>query len=155
MVLAVNRMVKLITSFRSEPAARRSSSRQPGSHVVKNGIKRKLVLARPPRDQLPDLGAVPPDKDRGRLLPSMPWIGGEETGKVAVVSLRGLERVERLLFLVVLAKSLAELMQRIDALPRRDWRPLSGNLVHQLVNIFKLLQRWPTGIPCPPVRAWA
>src|SRR5262249_39934124 len=28
MVLAVNRMVKLITSFRSEPTARRSSSRQ-------------------------------------------------------------------------------------------------------------------------------
>jgi hypothetical protein len=91
-----------------------------GDHVVKNGIKRKLVLARPPRDQLPDLGAVSPDKDRGRLLPSMPWIAGKETGKVAVVSLRWLERVERLFFLVVLAKSLAELMQRIDTLPRRD-----------------------------------
>src|SRR4029077_11874860 len=91
-----------------------------GNHVVKNGIKRKLVFARPPRDHLPDLGAVPPDKDRGRLLPSMPWIGREETGKVAVVGLRWLERVERLLFLVVLAKGLAELVQRIDALPRRD-----------------------------------
>ena len=31
-------------------------------------------------------------------------------------------------------------------------RPLPGNLVHQLVDIFKLLQRRPTGIPCPPVR---
>jgi hypothetical protein len=46
-------------------------------HVIKNSIQRELVLARPPRDQLPDLGAVPSDKDRGQLAPPMPWIGGE------------------------------------------------------------------------------
>src|SRR5258705_6625459 len=123
-----------------------------GDHVVKNGIERKLVLARPPRDQLPDLGAVPPDEDRRRLRPPMPWIGGEETGKVAVVRLRRLEGVERLLLLIMFAKRLAELIQRIGTLARRDRRPLPCDLAHQLVDIFKLLQRRPTGIPGPPVR---
>ena len=47
-----------------------------GDHVVKHSIKRKLVLARPPRNQLPDVGAVPPDECRSRLPPAMPWIGG-------------------------------------------------------------------------------
>ena len=110
MVLAVNRMVKLITSFRSEPGGTQIEFAAAGDHVVENGIERKLVLARPPRDQLPDLGAVPPDEDRRRLLPAMPWIGGEQPGQVAVIGLRRLESVERLLLLVVLAKRLAELM---------------------------------------------
>lgn len=81
-------------------------------HVIKNGIERKLVLARPSRDHLPDLRAVPPDEDRRWLRPSMSWISGEEMGEVAVVRLRWLESVERLLFLVVLAKRLAELRAR-------------------------------------------
>src|SRR5436190_24214788 len=72
-----------------------------GDHVIKNGIERQLVLARPPRHQLSDLRAVPPDEDRRWLRLSMPWIGGEETGQVAVVRLRWLESVERLLFLVM------------------------------------------------------
>src|SRR6185312_6658099 len=82
----------------------------------------------------------------------MPWIGGEETGEIPVVRLRWLEGVERLLFLVVLAKRLAELMQRIGALARRDRRALSCDLAHQLVDIFKLLQRRPAGVASPPVR---
>ena len=81
-----------------------------GDHVIENGIERKLVLARPSRDQLPDLRAVPPDEGCCRLRPSMSWIGGEETGEVAVVRLRWRESVECLLFLVVLAKRLAEPM---------------------------------------------
>src|SRR5205085_120479 len=89
-------------------------------HVVKHSIKRKLVLARPPRDQLPDLGAVPPDEGRSRLLPAMPWISGEEPGEITVVSFRWPEGIERLLFSVMVAKRLAELVQRIDTLPRRD-----------------------------------
>jgi len=85
-----------------------------GDHVVKHSIKRKLVLARPPRNQLPDLGAVPPDESRSRSLPAMPWISGKEPGEVAVISLRWPEGIERLLFLVMVAKRLAELMERID-----------------------------------------
>src|SRR3954470_17776124 len=46
-------------------------------------------------------------------------------------------------------------MQRIDALPRRDWRPPPGELVHQLLNIFVVRQRRPPAVPRPPVRAWA
>ena len=38
-----------------------------GDHVIEHGIERELVLARPPRDQLPDLGAVAPDQGRSRL----------------------------------------------------------------------------------------
>ena len=33
-----------------------------GDHVIEYSIERKLVLARPARDQLPDVGAVPPDE---------------------------------------------------------------------------------------------
>src|SRR5262245_39381621 len=43
-------------------------------------------------------------------------------------------------------------MQRTDALPRREQWPLAGDFVHQLVDIFKLFERRPAGIPCPPVR---
>src|SRR6185437_14219881 len=121
-------------------------------HIVENGIERKLVLARPSRDNLPDLRTVPPDEDGRRLRPSMSRIGREEMREVAVIRLRRLESVERLLFLVVLAKRLAELRQRIDTLARRDRRPLPGNLAHQLIDIFELLQRRPAGIACPPVR---
>ena len=44
-------------------------------HVIKHRIKRELVFARPSGNQLPDVGAVAPDKDRSRLRPAMPWIG--------------------------------------------------------------------------------
>jgi hypothetical protein len=90
-----------------------------GDHVVKYSIKRKLVLARPPRNQLPDVGAVPPDECRSRLPPA-PWIGGKEPGEVAVVSLRWPEGIERLFLFIVVAECLAEFMQWIDTLPRRD-----------------------------------
>ena len=89
-----------------------------GDHVVKHNIKRKLVLARPPRNQLPNLGAVPPDESRSWLLPAMPWISGKKPGEVAVVRLRWPEGVERLLLFIVFAECLAEFMQRIDALPQ-------------------------------------
>src|ERR1700756_3079599 len=82
----------------------------------------------------------------------MPRIGGKQPREIAVVSLRWREGIERLLFLVVVAKRLAELMQRIDALARRDERALPGDLAHQFVDIFKLLQRRPSGIARPPVR---
>src|SRR5246127_2487533 len=82
----------------------------------------------------------------------MPWISGKEPGEIAVVRLRRREGIERLLFLVMVAKRLAELMQRIDPLPRRDERPLPGDFLHQFVDIFELLQRRPTGIARPPVR---
>src|SRR3984893_6244222 len=123
-----------------------------GDHVVKHRIKRELVFARPPGNQLPDVGAVAPDKDRSRLRPAMPWIGGKQPVEITVVSLGWREGVERLFFLVVAAQSLAELMQRIDALPRREQWRFAGDFVHQLVDIFKLLERRPAGIPCPPVR---
>ena len=81
----------------------------------------------------------------------MPWISGKEPGEVAVISLRWPEGIERLLFLVMVAKRLAELMERIDTLPRRDQRPLPGDFVHQFVDIVELLQHRPTGIARPPV----
>jgi hypothetical protein len=37
------------------------------------------------------LRAVPPDEGCCRLRPSMSWIGGEETGEVAVVRLGGVK----------------------------------------------------------------
>src|SRR6202047_5502433 len=46
-------------------------------------------------------------------------------------------------------------MQRIDTLPRLDWRPLPGDFVHQFVDILELLQRWPTDIARTPVRTWS
>src|SRR6476661_1029427 len=91
-----------------------------GDHVVKHCVKRELVFAGPPGYQLPDVGAVTPDKDRSRLCPAMPRAGGKQPVEIAVVSLGWLEGVERLLFLVVAAQSLAELVQRIDALPRSE-----------------------------------
>src|SRR5262249_8489110 len=60
--------------------------------------------------------------------------------------------VEPLFFLVVAAQSLAELMQRIDTLPRSKQGPFAGDFGHQLVDKFKLFERRPAGIPCPPVR---
>src|SRR5438045_1724687 len=106
-----------------------------GDHVVKHRIKRQLVLARPPRDQPPDVGAVTPDEDRRRLRPAMPWLGGKKPEQVTVVSLRRREGVERLPFLVVFGQRLAELMQRIETLPCRHQWPLPGDFVHQLVDI--------------------
>src|SRR6202035_3631686 len=72
--------------------------------------------------------------------------------EVAVVSLRWPEGVERLLLFIVLAQRLAEFVQRIDAFPRRDQRPLPGDFLHQFVDIFELLQRRPAGIARPPAR---
>src|SRR5581483_1241924 len=105
-----------------------------------------------PRDELPDPGAVPPDEARSRLAPAVPRIGGKQPLQIAVVGLRRREGVERLLFLVVLANGLAQLVQRIETLARHVWRPLACDLAHQLVDIFELLQRRPAGIARPPVR---
>jgi hypothetical protein len=69
-----------------------------GDHVVKHRIERELVFARPPGNQLPDVGAVAPDKDRSRLRPAMPWIGGKQPVEITVISLGWLEGVERLFF---------------------------------------------------------
>src|SRR5262245_24810450 len=52
----------------------------------------------------------------------------------------------------MLSERLAELIQGMGTLARCDRRPFPCDLAHQLVNIFKLLQRRPAGIPCPPVR---
>src|SRR6266496_2592390 len=82
----------------------------------------------------------------------MAWIGGKQPVEIAVVSLRWLEGVECLFFLVVAGQRLAELTQRIDALARGDQWPLPGDFVHQLVDIFELLERRPAGIARPPVR---
>ena len=67
-------------------------------HVIKHRIKRKLVFACPSSNQLPDMGAVAPDKDRSRLRPAMPWIGGKQPVEITIVSLGWLEGVERLFF---------------------------------------------------------
>src|ERR1700750_594164 len=123
-----------------------------GDHVVKHRIKRKLVFARPPGNQLPEVRAVAPDEDRSRLRPAMPWIGGKQPVEMTVVSLGWLDGVERVFFLVVAAQSLAELMQGTDALPRSEQWPFAGDFVHQLVDIFKLFERRPAGIPCSPAR---
>src|SRR6516164_6528418 len=82
----------------------------------------------------------------------MPRIGGKQPVEITVVSLGWREGVERLFFLIVAAQSLAERMQRIDALPRSEQWPFASDFVHQLVDIFKLFERRPAGIPCPPVR---
>src|SRR6185436_2924428 len=82
----------------------------------------------------------------------MSWIGGKQPLEITVVGLRWLEGVERLFFLVVVAQCLAELMQRIDALPRREQWPLPGDFIHQLVDIFELLERRPAGVARPPAR---
>ena len=142
MVFAVNRMVKLMTSFRSEPGARRLSSRQREVMLSRTAssvswfspVHREIICLTCARCRLM--------KTAGRLRPSMSWISGEEMGEVAVVRLRWLESVECLLFLVVLAKRLAELRQWIDTLPCRDRRPLPCDLAHQLRRqLFELL--WP------------
>ena len=122
-----------------------------GDHIVQHRIKRELVFARPPGYQLPDVGAVAPDKDRSRLGPAMPRVGGKQSVEITIVSLGGLEGVERLFSLVMAAQSLAELMQRIDALPRSEQWPFAGDFVHQFVDKFKLFERRPAGIPCPPI----
>src|SRR4051795_5826359 len=82
----------------------------PRDHVVKYSIKRQLVLARPARDQLPDLGAVAPDECRCRSAPAMPRISREQPGEVAVVSLWRPKSVERLFLFIVIAKRLGEFM---------------------------------------------
>src|SRR6266567_6001604 len=82
----------------------------------------------------------------------MAWIGGEQPVEIAVVSLRRLEGVKRLFFLVVTAQRLAQLAQRIDALARGDQWALAGDFLHQRVDIFELLERRPARIACPPVR---
>src|SRR5262245_62047313 len=123
-----------------------------GDHVVKHRIKRELVFARPPGNQLPDVGAVAPDKNRCRLRQAMPWVGGKQPVEITVVSLGWLEGVERLFFLVVAAQSLAEFAQRMNALPRSEHWPFAGDFVHQFVDIFKLFERRPAVVPCPPVR---
>src|SRR4051812_17266265 len=82
----------------------------------------------------------------------MTWIGGKQPVEIAVIGLRCLEGVERLFFLVVAAQRLAERGQRIDPLARREQWPRAGDFLHQLVDIFELLERRPAGIACPPVR---
>src|SRR5947209_20145240 len=83
----------------------------------------------------------------------MPWIGRKQALEIAVVRLRRREGVKRLSLFVMVAQSLAKLMQRIDALPRREQWPLPGDFSHQLVDIFELLERRPARIARPPVRA--
>src|SRR5215213_2490682 len=82
----------------------------------------------------------------------MPRVRGKQSVEVAVVSLRCFEGVERLLFFVVVTQRHTELVQRIDTLPRCDQWPLPGDFAHQLIDIFKLLERRPPGIARPPVR---
>src|SRR5262245_519053 len=83
----------------------------------------------------------------------MSRLGGKQSLEITVVGLRWLERVELLLFLVVVAQCLAELMKRIDALPRSDQRPFPGDFVHERVDVFKLLECRPADVARPPVRA--
>src|SRR5262245_8683693 len=93
-----------------------------------------------------------PDEHRSRLRPAMPRIGREQPIEITVVGFRWIDSVERLFFPVVVAERLAELVQRIEPLPRGDQRPFPRNFVHQLVDIFQLPERGPTGVARPPVR---
>src|SRR5579863_7798692 len=83
----------------------------------------------------------------------MLWIGGEQPLQIAIVGFWRVESVECLLLPVMFGERLGELSYRIDPLPMREQRPLLGDFRHQLVDIFKLLERRPSLIARPPVRA--
>ncbi len=80
-------------------------------------------------------------------------IVGEQPPQIAIVGFRRVDGVERALLLVIFAERLGELAERIDLFPVRQHRPLAGDLPHQLVDIFELLERRPAGIARAPMRA--
>ena len=122
-------------------------------HIVEHRVERELVFAGPLRDDLPDLGAVAAEERGRRRRAAMPRIVGEDAQQIAVVDRRMVDRVVRALLRVVLGQRLGELAQRIDAQPAREQRLLAGDLGHQLVDIFELLQRRPALVALAPVRA--
>src|ERR1700730_18210533 len=125
----------------------------PGHDVVEHGIERELVLTRPLRHQLSDSCTIAPDEHRSELGPVVLWIGGEQPQQITVVGCGRIEGVQSLFFSVVLAKRFREAVEGIDPLPTGEQRPLPGDFRHQLVDIFKLLQRRPSGVARSPIRA--
>src|SRR5262249_42740380 len=84
----------------------------------------------------------------------MPWIRGKQPQEITVVCLRRLERIELLFLLVMVIQCLGELSQRIDALPYGEQWLFPSDFVHELVDVFKLLECRPSGVARPPVRPW-
>ena len=124
-------------------------------HVVEDCIQRELVFTRPLRNQLSDPRAVVPDECRRRLRPMMSRIVGEQPPKIAIVGLRRVEGVESQFLPVVFGKRVGQLTKRFYPLPAGEQRALLGNLAHQIIDVFKLLQDRPAGVARPPVRAGA
>src|SRR5262245_11481040 len=83
----------------------------------------------------------------------MARIGREQPIKVAVVGFWGVESVKSLLLSIMFTKCHAELIQRIDPLPQVNKRSLASDFIHQLVDIFELLECGPAGVARAPVRA--
>src|SRR5579884_3440634 len=72
--------------------------------------------------------------------------------QVPIVGLGSLKSVERALFLVIIAERVGQLAERVDQFATREDRTMPGNLGHQLVNIFELLECGPASIAGPPLR---
>src|SRR5215470_11848418 len=125
----------------------------PCHDVVEHGVERELVLTRPLRHKSSNSRTIAPDKHRSRLRAVVPWIGGEQPQQITIVGCWRIEGVESLLFSIVLTKRLREAVEGVDLLPTGEQRRLPGDFRHQLVDIFELLQCWPSGVTRSPTRA--
>src|SRR6266566_4465117 len=124
----------------------------PRHDVVEHSIERELVLTRPLRYKSSNSRTIAPDKHRSRLRPVVPWIGGEQPQQITVVGCGRIEGVESLFFSVVLTKRLREAVEGVDLVPTGEQRRLPGDFRHQRIDIFKLLQCWPSGVTRSPIR---
>ncbi len=122
-------------------------------HVLEHRIEREPVLAGPFRDRLADAGAVATQEGGGRRRAAVLGIVAEDAQEVAVVA-RGMpDGIVRALLVVVLGQSLGELAQGVDEKPTGHERLRAGDLRHQFVDIFELLEGRPPGIALAPIRA--
>src|SRR6516165_6189034 len=83
----------------------------------------------------------------------MPWILRKQAAQIAIVGFWRIDKVKRSLLFVIIAERLSQRAERFDLFPMRQRRPLAGNFVHQLVNIFELFERRPVGVAGTPMRA--
>src|SRR4051812_46768879 len=111
------------------------------------------MLLGPLRYHLPDSGAVLPKKCGGCRAIAMLVRVREDPVQSTIIGLLGIDRVMSALLPVMLGERVVKLAKRIDPQPAREHRLFAGDLGHQLVDVFKLLQGRPAGVALAPIRA--
>src|SRR4051812_44576133 len=78
---------------------------------------------------------------------------GKDTAQIPIITLRGITEIESLLLPVMLGKSAGQQPGGIDLQAASQYRLLSADLLHQLIDVLQFLQRRPGGITLAPVGA--